>query len=147
MYMLKNKDIKKYKLDKQDIWSLDELEDCTEYGVYAVQEFLDECIKCYNHYLVFAYNCRYNGASGYSIKEDLIECVYRDYDVSMYLKAISRGNKSITLREYSHDVPMGANTIIIGLTDKEYEKLDKADYEGDFEKIRKFADKHIKEVA
>ena len=56
--------------------------------------------------------------------DDYMECFYRDYDNTMYVKGSSRSGKYLKLREYHHDKPMGHDSIIIGLTDREYEKLD-----------------------
>ena len=80
--------------------------------------------KKYNHYLVVLFNSRWTSASGYKIFDNYKECFYRDYDVNMYVKGSSRSGKYLKLREYHHDVPMGHDSIIIGLTDREYEKLD-----------------------
>ena len=80
--------------------------------------------KKYNHYLVVLFNGHWTGASGYKIFDDYMECFYRDYGVNMYVKGSSRSGKYLKLREYHHDVPMGHDSIIIGLTDREYEKLD-----------------------
>ena len=80
--------------------------------------------KKYNHYLVVLFNSRWTGASGYKIFDDYMECFYRDYDNTMYVKGSSRSGKYLKLREYHHDKPMGHDSIIIGLTDREYEKLD-----------------------
>ena len=80
--------------------------------------------KKYNHYLVVLFNSRWTGASGYKIFDNYMECFYRDYDNTMYVKGSSRSGKYLKLREYHHDKPMGHDSIIIGLTDREYEKLD-----------------------
>lgn len=79
----------------------------------------------YNHYLVVLFNSTWNNASGYKIFDKYDECFYRDYDNSMYVIGSSRSGKYLELREYHHDKPMGHNSIIIGLTDTEFEKLDR----------------------
>lgn len=79
----------------------------------------------YNHYLVVLFNSTWNNASGYKFFDKYDECFYRDYDNSMYVIGSSRSGKYLELREYHHDKPMGHNSIIIGLTDTEFEKLDK----------------------
>ena len=79
----------------------------------------------YNHYLVVLFNSRWTNASGYKIFDKYDECFYRDYDNSMYVIGSSRSGKYLELREYHHDKPMGHNSIIVGLTETEYEKLDK----------------------
>ena len=96
---------------------------------YTDEVEIDDYFKClmnyknYNHYLVVLFNSRWTGASGYKIFDDYMECFYRDYDNTMYVKGSSRSGKYLKLREYHHDKPMGHDSIIIGLTDKEYDKL------------------------
>jgi hypothetical protein len=135
--MLKTKDLKDQKLNEVNIWDVDNIID--EYRPYAVIEFLENCLKTYEHYLVFAFNCTWNGASGYTFEDDLLECIVRDYDVSQFVQAISKHNKSMLIKEFHHDKPFGHNTIIIGLTDKEYETL----VNKDFSEIEKFANKYL----
>lgn len=79
----------------------------------------------YNHYLVVLFNSTWNNASGYKFFDKYNECFYRDYDNSMYVIGSSKSGKYLELREYHHDKPMGHNSIIIGLTDTEFEKLDR----------------------
>ena len=79
--------------------------------------------KQYKHYLVVLFNARWTNASGYKFFDNYIECFYRDYDNTMYVKGSSRSGKYLKLKEYHHDKPMGHDSIIIGLTDTEYEKL------------------------
>ena len=79
----------------------------------------------YNHYLVVLFNSTWNNASGYKFFDKYDECFYRDYDNSMYVIGSSRSGKYLELKEYHHDKPMGHNSIIIGFTDTEFEKLDK----------------------
>ena len=83
--------------------------------------------KKYNKYLVVAFNCTWNGASGYSFKDNYIDCFVRDYDSTMYVTGSSKNGKYLRLRESHHDVPCGHNTIVIGLTDNEYNKLEGKD--------------------
>jgi hypothetical protein len=83
--------------------------------------------KKYNKYLVVAFNCTWSGASGYSLKEDYIDCFVRNYDSTMYVTGSSKNGKYLKLRESHHDVPCGHTTIVVGLTDKEYKKLEDKD--------------------
>ena len=130
--MYKNKDLGKHGIN---------LTDYDEYGEYdcywttGYEEELNYIIKDYEHYLVFAFNCRWNGASGYNITDNKLDAFVRDYDVTQYLKRVTKGNKACLLREYHHDVPMGHDVVIVGLTDEEYQKLNTFD----FEKVEKFA--------
>ena len=107
-------------------------------------DFISELIKTANHYLVCAYHCTWNGRTGYKFVDTLSDAFYREYDCSQYYKGGSRGGKSICISEYSHDVPMGHTTMIIGLTDKEYEKLSYWDV--DFDTVIKFADENSKKI-
>lgn len=79
----------------------------------------------YNHYLVVLFNSTWNNASGYKIFDKYDECFYRSYDNTMKVIGSSKSGKYLELREYHHDKPMGHKTIIVGLTEKEYKKLDK----------------------
>lgn len=95
---------------------------------YEIDLFINDLMNCkaYNHYLVVGYNCTWNGASGYKICNDYKECFIRDYDVSMYVRGSSAKGKYLQLVEYSHDVPMGHTTLVIGLTEQEYQKITNA---------------------
>lgn len=134
--MYNTKQLRKEGLTEINLWDLDDVTE--EYGAYAVSDFLESCIKPYNHYLVFAFECKWNGASGYSFKDNLFDCVVRSYDCGQYVWAISERNKAMLLEEFHHDKPDGHMTVIIGLTDKEYETLINKDFSG----IEKFALKH-----
>lgn len=81
----------------------------------------------YNHYLVVLFNATWNNASGYAIKDDYMDCFYRDYDCSMSISGSSRNGKYLTLCESHHDKPFGHTTLIMGLTDREFEKLENMD--------------------
>ena len=87
-------------------------------------------------YLVFAYGCRWNGASGYKFADTFRSALARDYDVSLVAKAVSKGGKALYLSESSHDVPMGAPTVIVALTNREYDSLCQKDFDG----VKAFAD-------
>lgn len=95
----------------------------------TVEHVMSWFIKPAKHYLVFAFNCRWNGASGYSIVDDIKDTIHRSYDVTITPRHVSRYGKTLICRESSHDVPTGAETIIIALTDAEYRKLSEADFE------------------
>ena len=91
----------------------------------------------YPHYLVFANACRWNGASGYKFCDNIVDTVYRDYDVSIDIqKEIKNG---FVARESSHDVPMGSQTVVLGLTEDEYEQL----VDAEFDEIERFVQKHL----
>lgn len=146
-------------IDEEDesvpVWVIDIDEYCKDpYDYdYCMGGYFDEflyddlvcnLIKEYNHYLVCAYSCTWNGADGYKIADDIKDALIRDYDCSQYFVGGSRGGKSIVIREHSHDVPMGHSTIIIGLTDKEYEKL--SHWNVDFKTVFEFANRKSKSI-
>lgn len=93
--------------------------------------------KAYDHFLVVLFNSRWTGASGYKIFSNYIDCFVRDYDCTMYVVDSTPRGKCLLMRETHHDVPMGHSSIIIGLTNREYEKLQNMD----FEKVINFAEK------
>lgn len=103
-------------------------------------EFLSEIVKKANNYLLYLPNSTWNGASGCGIVNSLEDAFIRNYDCHQYIKAVSRGNKAVLLRECHHDVPMGHHVVIIALTDAEYNKLENAD----FNTLEKFALKYLK---
>lgn len=74
------------------------------------------------HYLVVACGCRWDGASGYMFTDEITKTCERSYDISLDL--VEEGRNAIKCREYSHDVPMGGTTYIIGLTEEEFELLE-----------------------
>ncbi len=129
--LYKNKDIKKYNLDQEDIQTIDPW------------DFENNFIKdIYDTFLVFSYRCTWNGSNGYKITDDFIECFYRSYDCSQYIKRITPKNKAILINEYHHDAPTGHDTLIIGLTEKEANQLQNAS----FENVQKFADYYMQKM-
>lgn len=83
----------------------------------------------YKHFLVVLFNSTWNNASGYKIFDNYFDTFYRDYDTDMHYVGGTKGGKAITLIEYSHDKPTGYNSIIVGLTESEYNKLQNYDIE------------------
>lgn len=88
---------------------------------------LESYLNSHPHYLVFASGCRWNGSSGYMFCEDIKNTVYRNYDITLTIE--EQGESCIKCRESSHDVPMGSTTIIVGLTEDEYERLEDAEFD------------------
>lgn len=99
-------------------------------------DFMEQFLKEYDHYLVVAYSSNWRGQTGYKFTDNIIDTVYRKYDVTQNIIGGTNSRKSLLIKEYHHDVPMGHETIIVGLTEKEYEKLDCSS----FEDIIEFAD-------
>lgn len=111
---------------------------------YVFSDFINELIKPFEHYLVCAYNSNWLKQTGYKIADSIEDAFYRSYDCSQYYRGGSSGGKSIVITEYHHDCPMGHSTMIIGLTNKEYEKL--SHWDCDFETVIKFADEKSKSI-
>lgn len=135
MYYVKNKELGKNGIDLVNEELLEEYDMCF-LGEY--NETLQFVLKTYEYYLTFAYNCNWRGSNGYKIYDDRLDAFRRDYDYSQTLMRVSKGNKACLLKEYHHDVPMGHDVVIVGLTEKEYEQLNNAS----FEKVQEFADKY-----
>ena len=123
-----------------------EIEYCmgSDFDKYVFKDFIEYIIKPFKHYLVCAYNSNWLKQTGYKIADSIEDAFYRDYNVSQYYRGGSSGGKSICITEYHHDVPMGHSTMIIGLTNKEYEKL--SYWDCDFETVIKFADEKSKSI-
>lgn len=112
---------------------------------YLYNDFIDTLIKDYNNYLVFVFNGNWLGQNGYRFVDCKEQCFSRSYDCSQYITGSNTNGKILQLKESSHDVPLGHKTLIIGLTDREYEKLEFAD----FETIENFAinwENKVKEI-
>ena len=111
--------------------------DLAELEEDVYREWLDNSLKDAHHYLVYAQNARWDGASAYKLTDDKYSVLYRDYDVKQYFEDSSKGLKVMHIAEASHDVPLGYKVTIIALTDKEYDKLENAA----FDTIKKFVSK------
>lgn len=121
-------DIDRYDIDSNAVnW------DTGKFMEDELEWLLESYLNSHPHYLVFASGCRWNGVSGYTFCEDIKDTVYRNYDITLTLE--EQGESCIRCRESSHDVPMGSTTIIVGLTEDEYERLEDAE----FEEIENFA--------
>lgn len=98
-------------------------------------DFIDALLKDYDNYLVVGLGMNWRGGNGYKITNNKLDCFYRNYDCSQYVTGFSRGGKTLILREHHHDVPLGYGLIVIGITDREKDKLEYLD----FEKIIEYA--------
>lgn len=83
------------------------------------KKFISNLIKPYNHYLV--YNCHTHRTV---IIDELDMAFKRDYDCNQYYVGGSLGGKVAVIHEFAQPYPMGAELLIIGLTDKEYSRFD-----------------------
>lgn len=70
-------------------------------------------------YIVFNSCTDWMGHSGYLIAESFEDALRRSYDVTQSLVSATVGGKALLIREYSHDVPTGANELIIAMTKRE----------------------------
>lgn len=100
--------------------------DSAEISYDMIEEELIDKIGKFPHYLVFASNCRWNGASGYKFCGDILDTIQRPYEISLYI--IKEYTNCIECKESSHDVATGSPTYICGITNEEYEKLEYADF-------------------
>ena len=119
-------------------WNLEDyvVWNSAEFDELECQDLLESLIGIHPHYLVFASGCRWNDASGYTFCDNIVDTIRRNYDVAIcYRKHID--GKALICDESSHDVPTGSTTVIVGLTDKEYKKLENAE----FSEIQAFAEK------
>ena len=105
-----------------------------EFDNYELEDLLNSYLGNHPHYLVFASGCRWNGASGYKFCENITDTVARNYDVTLDLQE-SVSDRAIKCRESSHDVPMGSTTIIVGISEDEYDDLS----EKEFKDVEDFA--------
>lgn len=101
--------------------------DSCEFDEYGLEDIMEGYVGKYPHYLVFASGCRWNGSSGYKLCDNILQTVYRDYDIS--LEFVDKGKRKAAFIESSHDVPTGSTTYIVGLTNREYNKLVDAEFE------------------
>jgi len=102
-----------------------------------LEDILNNLIGEFPHYLVFASGCTWNGRSGYKFCNNIKDTVLRNYEVSITVSSI--GADFIICNESSHDVPMGSTTYILGLSEKEYDKLS----EYSFKEIEEYVYKKI----
>lgn len=97
-----------------------------ELDEYQLEDTLHQLIGNFPYYLVFAKNVRWDGASGYTLCNNILDTIRRNYDITIkYIKDVKNG---IECTEYSHDVPTGSSTYIIGINEDEYETLSNADF-------------------
>lgn len=107
-----------------------------------INEEIDCIFPDYNHFLLVAYNHTWDKRTGYKIVNDKIDILLRDYDVSTYIVGATKNKKSILFQEFSHDCPTGYELLVIGLTDKEYEKIENYN----FDKVLNFAKNNFNKI-
>jgi len=135
---------------EEDVWTdvvgladdgYEPYDDNIEEGSFGWEEDTAENVmSCFlaeaEHYLVFARGCRWNGASRYKFARDYNEVIERGYEFSLYPISHTEDYSVLVCKEHSHDVPMGSTTIIVALTDDDFEKLSGSS----FESVQKFAE-------
>lgn len=107
-----------------------------------INEELDFIFPAYNHFLLVAYKHTWDKRTGYKIVNNKIDILFRDYDVSTYIIGASKNKKSILFKEFSHDCPTGNELLVIGLTDKEFEKIENCN----FDKVLNFAKNNYEKI-
>ena len=108
----------------------------TEFDEDELRFILEDKVGKHPAYLVYGEHIKWNGASGYSIVDDICDTVKRDYDCSISI-IVTPNARTLIGMESSHDAPTGAKITIIGLTNEEAEQLEYAD----FSEIEKFVEK------
>lgn len=96
----------------------------------------------YYAFLIIGFNSNWRGQTGYKIVGDYNDIFFRDYEVSFYATGSNSTGKYLKLKEYSHDVPTGHTTLVIGLVKKEYDRIKKME----FDQIIKFGEKCLERV-
>lgn len=123
---------------REGLWEYVDPYGC-EYDRYELGMVMRELVKEAPHYLIMAHGCRWNGASGYKITDSIEDALHRSYEVTISPLRVSAGGKCLVCREASHDVPMGSETSIIALSEREYEFLDH--WNTAWEAVANFAEK------
>lgn len=118
----------KTNIEKFDIPDIAIDYDSLDFDEDELEYILEEYLGSHNFYLVFGNNIRWNGESGYTIVDNIIDTVKRNYDCSINI--IENPNKDVIIcMESSHDCSTGSQVIIIGLTNQEYELLEELDFD------------------
>ncbi len=104
-------------------------------------EMHDDLLKKSKHVLVVAHNCNWKGSNGYKIADNLSSAMSRNYETTQILSAVTKSKKAFAVTESSHDVPMGARTTYIALTDGEYRKVENWLFFDKFDRIEAFINK------
>lgn len=128
MLSMSEEDIKEFNIDYSAIDPKS-----YEFDEYILEDILTTMLGKHPYYLVYAKGCKWNGASGYTFCTDIKNTVSRGYEISLETQE-EITDRAIKCIESSHDVPNGGITIIVGISNKEYKKLENAD----FNKIEEF---------
>lgn len=78
-------------------------------------------------YLVFNSCTDWMGHSGYLVADTFKDALSRSYDVTQSIEKVSKGGKALLVRESSHDVPMGADEVIVAMTEREKRMAENGD--------------------
>jgi hypothetical protein len=113
-----------------------------EYYEEVLYDYLNANIKKYPYYLVVSKNGAWGKRTGFKIIGNILDAFVFNYDVSMYFQAQTKGRKTYLFKKHSHNVPMGHDYIVIGLTEKECKKLK----EGRFEPFIEWAERKTKKL-
>jgi hypothetical protein len=124
--------------ENEDDWvvaTADDIEDFVSAEFHSFEEdefiyyFKDQLFEGRNYeaYLAFSYGMNYRGSYAYKITQDLKDIIFFDYDASLYFQ--DTGDNFVKLRMASHDVPMGSDYYILGLSKEEFDLLEDADFD------------------
>lgn len=91
--------------------------------------YLRQVLKKADHYLVFVTKSRWDGAAGYRFADNILQTVQRNDTATICPINASRQGKILECVESSHDVPMGALTYIVALTERECSKLSNSPFD------------------
>lgn len=95
----------------------------SEFNANLFNMDLSQILKPAEHYLCFVETALYNGASGFKIADSREEVFSRSYDCTFYLTGASKGGKTLSWNEASHDVPTGSFACAVALCDREYRQV------------------------
>lgn len=146
LYAITDMDGDTYLLNGNELDGIkEEYKDCyfDFFDTVSYREFVNnELVKPHEQYLVFALGYGWRRRNAYRFKNSIEDALSVDYDNEFYIEGTTRGEKSILLKEYSHDNPMGCHWLVVGLTDREYDRLSNSE----FAIIEKFAKEQMKKI-
>lgn len=68
------------------------------------------------------------GHSGYLVANTFKGALNRSYDATQYIEKVSKGGKALLVREFSHDVPMEADEVIVAMTEREKQMAENGNF-------------------
>jgi len=116
--------------------------DTQRFDEFELDSLLSGILEPSNYYLVYASGMTWDGSDGYKTfdKYQTADMFRREYEVAIYPEECAADGKVLLCKEFSHDAPTGSSTVIIGLTEDEYDKIEN---EWEPKQVREFAKKHM----